>query len=240
MGKTNMQTIKYLICLFTLLVVLITVFQSETNTYPSNGAINWKGQDWYLMGGRSDPGDNYWNKTGAWIDNQNKLHLTVVKDKGIWKCTTLMSQDTYLYGTFTWKVASPVYTFDKNSVVGLFTYLSDSQELDIETTKWGKTEGNQLWYSVQPAKTEGNTQGYQVPLSITGTDTIYRIEWKPTYVRFTSMKENGEIIANLNYTNVSGIPQQPEKVMMNLWLLAPPSDGKNIELIISDFTINND
>ena len=235
-----MQTIKYLICLFALLVVLITVFQSETNTYPSNGVINWKGQDWYLMGGKSDPGDNYWNKTGAWIDNQNRLHLTVVKDKGIWKCTTLISQHTYLYGTFTWTVASPVYTFDKNSVVGLFTYLSDSQELDIETSRWGQTRGKKLWYSVQPFEIEGNHQGYQVPSSITGTNTIYRIEWKPTYVRFTSLQENGEIIANFNYTNVSGIPQQPEKVMMNLWLLAPPSDGKNIELIISDFTITND
>ena len=235
-----MQAIKYLICLFAISVVLLSVFQSGTNTYPSNGVINWKGQDWHLIGGKSDPGDNYWNKTGAWIDDQNRLHLTVVKDKGIWKCTALKSQYTYLYGTFTWTVASPVYTFDKNSVVGLFTYLNDSQELDIETTRWGKPRAKKLWYSVQPAKIEGNTQGYQVPLSITGTNTIYRIEWKPTYVRFTSMQENGEIIADFNYTNVSGIPQQPENVMMNLWLLAPPSDGKNIELIVSDFTITND
>lgn len=269
-----MKAVIYLICLFVLLVVLIpsTCIGATENT--SNKVLNWKGQNWHLTDGKANPGNNYWNNKGAWIDNQNRLHLTIVNDEGTWKCTGLMSEDKYLYGTFTWTVASPVYTFDKNSVIGLFTYYNDSQELDVEITRWGetswsdflystqfsKTKGNNLvqvilssiesfiwdktgvsalWYSVQPSEIRGNRLKHVVPLGITGTNTTYRIEWKPTYVRFTSMQESGEVIADFNYTNISGIPQKPERVMMNLWLLAPPYDGKNIELIISDFTVTN-
>ncbi|MDR7664693.1 hypothetical protein RG963_02595 [Methanosarcina sp. Z-7115] len=53
------------------------------------------------------------------------------------------------------------------------------------------------------------------------------------------MQKNGKVIADYNYTNVFGIPQQPESVIMNLWLMVPPSNEKNIELTISDFSITN-
>jgi endo-1,3-1,4-beta-glycanase ExoK len=206
------------------------------------------------------------------------MHLTIVNDKGQWKCTMLNSQYAYLYGTYTWTVASPVYTFDKNSIVGLCTYLDDYHELDVETSKWGGTAGTggkQLWYSVQPSNIDGNERSYIIPPDITGTNTIYKIDWKPNYVRFTSMLTNGKVIADYNYTNVSGVPQQAQSVIMNLWLMAPPSDsknnkhsgsslgnsgfmatppnsvlqklgsitpptnGKSIELILSDFQVNN-
>jgi endo-1,3-1,4-beta-glycanase ExoK len=267
-----MQAVRHLICLFVILVVLIPSTCIGATEYPSNEVLKWKGQNWHLTDGKANPGNNYWNNKGAWIDKQNRLHLTIVNNESTWKCTEVKSQNKYLYGTFTWTVASPVYTIDKNSVIGLFTYHNDSQELDVEVSRWGKTswsnfwyfaqsskiEGNNLgymipssmevfiwsktsernlWYSVQPSKIEGNSLGYMIPFTIMGTNTTYRIEWKPTYVRFTSMQESGEVIADFNYTNISGIPQQPERVIMNLWLLAPPSDGKNIELIISNFTV---
>ena len=244
-----MKTIKYLMCLFVLLIVVILVFpagvntqssQGRVSTQSSEGVLNWKGQNWYLTGGKANPGNNYWNNTGAWIDNQNRMHLTIVNDNGKWNCTMLNSQDSYLYGTFTWTVASPVYTFDKNSVVGLCTYLDDYHELNIITSRWGEPNGNQLWYSIEPSKIEGNSKDYLVPSSIEGKNTTYRIEWKPNYVRFTSMKADGTVIADYNNTNSSSIPQKPENVIMNLWLMAPPSDGKNIELIISDFKVVND
>src|SRR5665647_2855113 len=89
-----MKKIKYLMFLFVLLVVLLLLFlgKTETNTYPSHGVLKWKGQNWYLTDNRSGPNNNYWNNTGEWIDNQNRLHLTIVEDEGIWKCTMLRSQ----------------------------------------------------------------------------------------------------------------------------------------------------
>jgi endo-1,3-1,4-beta-glycanase ExoK len=234
-----MKKIKYLICLFVLLIVVILVVPSGIKTYSSNGVLNWKGQNWFLTSGYANPGNNSWNNTGAWIDDQDRLHLTIVNDKGTWKCTMLNSQNTYRYGTFTWTVDSPVYTFDRNSVVGLCTYLNDSHEINIVNSRWGETNGNQLWYTIEPSKIEGNSKEYVVPSSSIDKNITYRIEWKPTYVRFTSITQDGTVIADYNNTNASTIPQEPESVIMNLWLTAPPSNGKNIELIISDFKVSS-
>jgi endo-1,3-1,4-beta-glycanase ExoK len=214
-----------------------TYLYNSGNTYPSNGMIHWKEQDWFLSGGRADPGNNYWNNTGAWIDNQNRLHLTIINKCGKWYCTELVSQHKYTYGTFTWTVASPVYTFDKNSVLGLFTYQDDNHELDIEPARWGYENGDNLGYSVQPYQNKGNSQTYKVK-GTSGANTTYKLEWKPNYIKFSSM-QNGKVISEWNYTQASGIPKTPETVMMNLWLFKPPSDGKNIECIISDFNITN-
>lgn len=228
--------IKYLTYIFFLLVVLILVVSSVVSAYPSDGVLNWKGQNWHLTGGNANPGHNYWNTSGAWIDNQNRMHLTIVKDKCKWKCTMLSSQYAYLYGTFTWTVASPVYTFDKNSVAGFCTYLDNCHESDIISSRWGEPNGTQLWYYMPP-KIEENSKGHMVPSSIEGTNTTYRIEWKPTYIRFTSKQADGTVIVDYNNTNISSIPHKPEYVIMNLWLIAPPSNGKDIELVISDFKV---
>jgi hypothetical protein len=52
--------------------------------------------------------------------------------------------------------------------------------------------------------------------------------------------QNGKIVNEWNYTNVTGIPKTSQNACMNLWLdkHKPPSNGKNIECIISDFSIN--
>lgn len=213
---------------------------SGVNTYPLDGVLNWKGQDWYLTSGYANPGNNYWNNTGAWIDDQDRLHLTVVNDSGTWKSTMLNSQNTYCYGTFTWNVASPVFTFGKNCVVGLCTYLDDYNASNVVISRWGDPNGNQLWYYKESSTVEGNSKEYLVSPSIEGANTTYRIEWKPNYIRFTSMQADGTVIADYNNTNSSTIPKDPESVIMNLWLVAPPSDGRNIELIISNFTVTND
>ena len=214
--------------------------QEETDAHPSKGVINWKGQNWYLTGGKANPGNNYWNVSGAWIDNQDRMHLTIVNNNSKWECTMLSSQYTYHYGTFTWTVASPVYTFDKNSAIGLCTYLDDNNASTVGISRWGDHNGNQLWYSIEPSKIKGNSKAHLVPSSIEGTNTTYRIDWKPNYIRFTSMQADGTVIADYNNTNISAIPKEPESVIMNLWLVASPSDGKNIELIISNFTVTND
>jgi len=158
----------------------LTVNKS-VNTYPSKGIIHWKGLDWYVYTGRSNPGNNYWNNQGVWVDNQNRLHLTIINKDGKWYCTGLETINKYTYGTFTWTVASPVYTFDKNSVLGLFTYRDDNHELDIEPSRWGLEDDTNLGYSVQPVKVKGNERTFNLK-GTKGANTTYRIEWKRTYI----------------------------------------------------------
>lgn len=78
-----MKPIKYLICLFTLSVVLISVVLAGTNTPPTQRVVNGKGQSWYLTGDKSDSSNKTWNNTVAWVDYQNILHLIIVKGTNI-------------------------------------------------------------------------------------------------------------------------------------------------------------
>ena len=78
-----MKAIKYLICLFTLLVVLSSVVLAGANTQATQRVINGKGQDWYLKGDKSDSSDKYWNNIVARVDYQNMLHLIIVKGTNI-------------------------------------------------------------------------------------------------------------------------------------------------------------
>ncbi len=78
-----MKPIKYLICLFTLSVVLISVVLAEANTPPTQRVVNSKGQNWYMTGDKLDSSNKSWNNTVAWVDYQNILHLIIVKGTNI-------------------------------------------------------------------------------------------------------------------------------------------------------------
>jgi hypothetical protein len=78
-----MKKIKYLICLFTLSVVLSSVVLIGANAPPTQRVINGIGQNWYLKGDNSDSSDKYWNNIVTWVDYQNILHLISVKGTNI-------------------------------------------------------------------------------------------------------------------------------------------------------------
>jgi endo-1,3-1,4-beta-glycanase ExoK len=215
-----------------LLKILITLICITLLITPTTAKqLTWKNQTWDIRSEYGSPGPNNFNASGAWIDNQNRMHLTIMKKGTKWYCSEIVSTKKFRYGTFTCKIASPVHTFDKNSVCSMFTYLDDTQELDIELTKWGASAGNNIWYSVQPYTKKGNSKGYYC--SASGANTTHIIEWQPSYVRFTSKNFNGEVFADFKCKNS---PRNPEYLIFNAWLQGNPSDGKNIDLIISDFS----
>lgn len=81
--KTIMKTIKYLICLFTLSVVLISVVLAGANAPHTQRVINSNGQNWYSTGDISDSSDKFWNNTVVCADYQNMLHSITVKGTNI-------------------------------------------------------------------------------------------------------------------------------------------------------------
>jgi hypothetical protein len=220
-----------------LLFLAISINLASANTFPQNGHLNWKGQTWDVRSEHGEPGPNYFSSSGAWIDDKNRMHLSVIKKNGKWYCSEIDSRTKFKYGTFTCKFASPVFQYDKNTICGMFTYLNDEEELDIELTRWGASGSNtrtknNIWYSVQPYSIKGNNKGFYSGLS--GADTIHIIDWQPTYVRFTSKTSTGKTISDFKY--VGKVPKNPEYLIFNVWLQGAPSDGKNIDFIISDFS----
>ena len=205
-----------------------------TRTYESGNNINWSGVTWTTRNGVGNPWNNNWSSgaNNVYTDSDNKLHMWIHNDGGIWYSSELDSKLSYRYGTFTWHTSSPVLNDDKNAVLGMFTYYNDSQELDIEASGWSNNPSNKLWYSVQPASIAGNGVSY-VPSTSTNTtlrNVTYIIDWEPGFVYFTAKLPDNSILAEWNYTNVSNVPYKYSKTIMNIWQFRnnPPSDGKII------------
>lgn len=239
------------LALFVVAFVVMTSI-AAASTYPSeNGVLRWKGQNWSVTSGDGfGSAYNNWSKSGEniWIDDEDKLHLTIKKDRGAWHCTQLATQRGYRYGKFTWKVESPVFTLDKNSVLGLFTYIDDNHEIDIEVSRWQKEQNKMLLFTNQPYYLPGNMitcLPSKTANGVTTTESGYdgsgmtlQIDWQPTYIDWKAWDNNRNLIAEAHYANVDRIPSVEQKVMMNLWLKQkPPSDGKDIEVVISDVKI---
>jgi hypothetical protein len=226
----------------------------NAKTNVMNNQITWGGQTW---GSRNDLATNEdqwhiwnWSSFGnnIWIDDENKLHMTIKNDGGKWDCTHLYSMSRIKYGTISVKCESPVLSLDKNVVCAFFTednyfeptYDPHHNEIDIEYAKWGETEHDyKAWYTVQPGYRLGNrfTDFYDGKNTYNGTGMTMSIDWEPTYIRFKSIADNCTVLNNFTYTNISGIPSNYTNIMFELWLYnnEPPSNGKDVEVVFSDF-----
>jgi len=123
------------------------------NLADADTSLNWCGEEWQVRSGTGNPGGNHWNNldNGVWIDENQKLHLTIQKVGTIWYSTEVDTTSTdYTYGVYTWTVSSPILNLDPNIVAAMFFRHNDTNEIDIEATRWGWIRSNRLSYSVQP------------------------------------------------------------------------------------------
>lgn len=212
-----------------------TVNMNATNKPEANKTtITWKGQEWNI---RSDNPYNVSTKD-IWVDPTGNLHMKLRNVSGNWYNTELESSYKYKFGTFKWTVSSPLLSIDKNAVASMYIYIDDSHGINIEATGWGDSSSNKLWYDIQPASSSGNSYNTITPTSpyLTATNVTYSFDWEPNYIHYIAKLSNGTTIAEWNYTNTSGIPLVSGTVIMSTWLSnGTPSDGKDIEVIYSDF-----
>ncbi len=226
--------------LFSLILVSISASANIVRGEPSN--LIWCGQEWSVRSDMGDPGNNNWGalSDSAWVDENNKLHLSIKKVGDIWYSTEVDSvSNNFKYGVYNWTVDSPIMNYDPNVVAAMFYWLDDSHEIDIESTQWGDTGSNRLWYTVQPVNVSGNVHSTIAPNSAyaKATNITYQFDWQPTHVHFTAMSADGTLISDCIYTNRAYIPQSASKIAMNLWLMdgLAPTDDKNAEMVLSNF-----
>jgi len=209
------------------------------NLADADTSLNWCGEEWQVRSGTGNPGGNHWNNldNGVWIDENQKLHLTIQKVGTIWYSTEVDTTSTdYTYGVYTWTVSSPILNLDPNIVAAMFFRHNDTNEIDIEATRWGWIRSNRLSYSVQP-----NAHHTAIPYNSPyrkATDVTYSFDWEPTYVHFTAKLSNGAFISDWNCTDQTSIPHVEGGVAMQMWLTnhLPPRNRQNAEMVLSDFS----
>lgn len=211
--------------------------------------FSFSGHDWIAEGSgpsRVSPGLNYFScaEENVWVDKEGKLHLKITEKNGRWYCASVRLKGSFGFGRYIFHLSSRVDKLDRNVVGGLFTYLNDSNEIDIEFSRWGKIFTKNSQFAVQPAHNAGNIYRYKNKLR--GESSTHIIDWRKDHIDFASYRGYHEtrppermVINEWSYTG-NDIPDLGgERIMINLWLFQgkPPSACKEAEIVVKSFSI---
>ncbi len=164
----------------------------------------------------------------------------------------MFTTDKLGFGSYQWQIDAPIDRFDPNVVLGLYPYgpaagigSDGTNEIDIEYSFWGDPNGVNGDWTDYPAS--GQTIGeksYQFSLS-GGTLSTSRFTWSTSQIEsslfagLTAVASASGLLDSWTYAPSNAtvnIPQQALPLGMNLWCFDnPPSDGKDVEVVIRDF-----
>lgn len=197
-------------------------------------------------------GPNNWNSSNVWVDAYQRLHLKLSHSPttGGWTSAELYTKVKFSFGTFRWFVQGAIDRFDPNVVLGLFTYggVDFTNEIDIEVAKWGQTnpQASNYFYTIYPyALGVAKPTSSGTRLSLQGTYTTHQFIWLPRSVAlqiqggFITTSQTKHLI--FSYTTPANFscatPYASAPLHMNLWSHKgkPPTDGKEVEIIIHNF-----
>ena len=231
----NARAVRLLICL---LVGLPVISSART--------LEWAGYTWTVKEGVGlAPGPNTWSDStqSVWVDGMNRLHLKVTESNGVWSSAEVINHSSLGYGDYHFQLDSRVDQYDPTIVAGLFTFLNDTNEIDIEFTQAFSFLGtNNATFVTQPSVPANRSPFFLDQSSI--TQTTHRFSWQSTQIVYQSYfthadapPSNSVIISSFTYTsNNIPLPDQ-EKTHINIWQFnnQPPIATQNLELIVRDF-----
>ena len=212
----------------------------------SERILRFSGIDWIVRNNDQNtqgPGPNYFSSSedNVWIDPQGKLHLKITQSGGNWYCAELYAKASMGHGTYTFYVNSDVSKLDPHAVFGMFTYLSDTQEIDIEFSKWSDPTNQNAQFAVQPSDIAGNKYRFDIPQQI--GPSKHSFTWQAHQIKFESSENKKyatEPLASWHYSGRSIPEPSNEKLRLNLWLYKGqiPSDNKEQEIVIDSVSFH--
>jgi hypothetical protein len=214
------------------------------------------GRTWRVKGpGYYGPGENHFSdsKANVWVDEDGRLVLRITYVGGIWYCAEVALEDALGYGEYRFKVEADLDDLDPYVVFGLFiweyqpcwrypNWWNANNEFDIEFSRWTDPGGPPAQYICQPDVLDNKRQFW---LITDGPDaaTSHAFDWRPDEVFCRSWHghadepDPGDVIETWPYPGPNFPRPEEPRVHLNLWLIggAPPSDGQEVEVVISDF-----
>ncbi len=205
------------------------------------GTITFCGREWMVRAGKSDPGSNVWTTSCVWLDTNNWLHIQLKKFSQTWYSGQAETRVSLGYGEYRWQLVGRPDLIDSNTVIGLFTFESTTNEIDIEFARAFSPGGRTNFYcTIQPWNIASHQ--YRTTLSFTNEQTTHRFIWHPQYIQWQSWygyaaNPPATPLAQWAFQGYEVPVDSNEKVMMNVWsYYKPPADTNHIEVVIRDFT----
>ncbi len=184
-----------------------------------------------------NPGPNLWGDGAgqAWLDQDGRLHLSIVRDGGAWSSVELIGGKRIGYGTYSVDIDGSIRGLDPNAVFGFFTWDQVSgrysRELDIEISRWGTPESLPGWFTVQPYETPGNQHGFDLPPA--GVYTFW-MGWSKEAIVFSCFADG---VPLTTWTWSGKVPTPgAARLHLNLWLFQgrEPAGAGTREVILSN------
>ncbi|WP_445733371.1 glycoside hydrolase family 16 protein [Mariniflexile sp.] len=210
--------------------------------------INFSGYEWVVRTSeeaKQGPGPNLFSDSedNVWVDNQGRLHLKITQKAGNWYCSGVTLRRTQGYKKYVFYVASRVDQLDENVVGGLFTYKNDTEEIDIEFSKWSISGNQSSQFAIQPSDKVGNKTRYD--LNLKSDLSTHFFNWQSNSIEFASYHGHTlepkaeDIIKTWTYTGSHIPPENDERLKLNLWLFRgnAPSNNLPAEMIIDHVEI---
>lgn len=232
-----------------------TIDDMQWDDFPDGRTIDFSNFTWRVKGsGWYGPGPNNFSHLpeSVWVDNEDKLHLTLKNISGTWYSTEVVLEDPLGYGDYIFTTIGSLDLLDINAVLGFFiwqygpcwdsNYLwwNPFNEFDIEFSRWGDAGAEIGQFVAQPWDWDGNMERFDVQLGSEELST-HAINWLPDRVECRSWRGGPDDESPVNmihewtyYGPHVPRPEQP-RVHLNLWKLSgTPSTDQ--EVIIDDFT----
>ncbi|MBF0361701.1 MAG: hypothetical protein HQK49_11855 [Oligoflexia bacterium] len=226
--------------------------------------INFAGYTWIVKNKKkhpAGPGGNFFSdeKDSVWVDNKGWLHLTIKLKNGRWYCSEIYSEKVLGHGTYLFKFAPHFTNWDKNLVLGMFTWdgvsdtstINSNREIDIEISTWGVESTLNSLYTLQPTDYRGERNGISFSLDTNNKEDIYHgLNWEKNQILFFSFYDydgynpqigrpiQNKIQKEWRYLGPLNPPANDrQQIRINFWLFKgiPPSDGLEKEIIVKDF-----
>jgi len=211
----------------------------------ADGIIEFAGRTWNVKSGCGlGPGPNCWsnNTESVWVQDE-ALHLKIRKIGDKWYSAEVSTVECTQYGMHRFFVSGDLSSLDKNVVAAPFLYKDDQNEIDMEFSKWAEENPvENVQYVIQPWDVSGNIYRFPIPQDV--TESTHSIDWEPSSIHFISIRGySQELLTSDNLLDEweykgNNIPTEEGclRVHINLWQVKgnPPSDGREVELVISD------
>ncbi|MDZ7634482.1 MAG: hypothetical protein U5L72_08630 [Bacteroidales bacterium] len=131
--------------------------------------ISFSGFEWVVSTTgekKAGPGPNYFSDSeeNVWVDDQGRLHMKITYRNGRWNCARVELAKHTRYGKYVFYVSSRPDSLDRQVVWGLYTYMNDEEEIDIEFSRWGVENNHEAQYAIQPSHKPGNKARFRMNL----------------------------------------------------------------------------
>ena len=222
-----------------------------TGTASHGATVSFSGYIWIVRSSdRGGPGPNQWEPNNVSVDTNGYLHLQLTQRDGKWYCAEVHTRERLGFGRYEFWLTGPVDKLDKNVVLGLFSYPTadvgrdGTHEIDIEFAQWGNSSAPSGNYTVWPATNSVRRESKAFGFTLNGDSTGHSFTWTSTNIMFESQETHaGDRVRQLATwvfqptTPAACISQKAMPVHINLWCFRgkPPSDGKEVELIVRTF-----